>query len=90
MPKAIGRAGIGAYKGKKTIYVNIASGSYEVEFDYKTLNLVKADDVHSGEWITFEGKADLEYFKKRYNKIYTYARRKAREFKDSKTKARKK
>ena len=89
MSKALGKAYIGAYKGKKTVYVNI-SGMYEVEFDYKTLDLVKADDVHSGEWITFEGKADLEYFKKRYNKIYTYARRKAREYKNSKTKARKK
>lgn len=83
--KAYGKAGIGSYKGKKTIFVNIANGSYEVEFDYKTLDLVKVDDVHSGEWITYEGKLELDYFKKRFNKIYTYARRKARELKNAKT-----
>ena len=81
MVKKMKGVGLGSYKNKKTIYVDLYNGMYSLTFDYKTLDLMKATDVHTGEWIDFTSKSDIEYFKKRYNKIYTYGRRRAREFK---------
>jgi len=89
MVTAYGTVSTGTYNGKKSIYVLMWNGGLEFCFDYRSMNLVQVDDAHTGEWITYEKKDELEWARKYYNRQYTYARRKAREFKESKTKKRK-
>ena len=69
------------YKGKRYINVLLKNNQYSLIFDYKTLDLVHVDDVHTGEWATFDTPDEIAWFKKRSNNVYTYGRRLAREYK---------
>jgi len=89
MRKAYGYPTIAQYDGKKAIVIMMWSGNLEWWFDYKTMNLVMVEDTHTGEWATYETKDELAWVKKYYSVPYAYARRRAREFKESKTKKRK-
>lgn len=84
MVTAYGTVSTGTYNGKKSIYVRMWNGGLEFCFDYRSMNLVQVDDVHTGEWMVFETKDELAWVRKHYKTQYTYARRKAREFKNSK------
>lgn len=84
MRKAYGYPSIAKFGDRKIITVSMWSGNLNWYFDYKTMNLVMVDDTHTGEWADYKTKDELAWVKKYYSVPYAYARRRARDFKNSK------